>query len=101
MNEWAILKWHELVALLQASRVLTVRDLTELELICDLYGLIAQKRSVGDDPPVTVITRLQGLLSDFGLNPSARHKVSTVGESEEADPWDELMPYGTYHRRDR
>ena len=86
-NPDALAKWKELVEVLTHARVLTVGDLTKLEITCDLYGAIVQKRLAGVSAPISAYTRLQGLLSDFGLDPANRHRVSAIGGGAEANPF--------------
>lgn len=101
--------WRELAVVLGDMRVLTVADRKALEMLCDTYAEWRELRAVieehghtyetftaqGDKmirprPEVTMAAdawkRASAMLTQFGLTPSSRSKVSAGEKQEESDP---------------
>ena len=105
--------WTELSALLDRTKVLTEADqeaLAQLVHKIALYRTAARALKDGcsyqtitetgatmqrQKPEYGIVSDLgkeiRGLLTDFGLTPSARSKVSTVGADESDDPFAEFL----------
>lgn len=75
-NAHAVKEWDRLVKILMANKMLTGADLSTLGHLCSLHGKIVQQYAAGTTPTASMMGALRGLLSDFGLSPVARGKVS-------------------------
>lgn len=108
--------WGELVELLHEMGVITLADKSVLELLCETYAEWKSlnhtiKTSYKGKTSYLTITkdgsemyrgypevsqradaarRFQSLLSEFGLTPAARSKVTAIGKDKEKDPWADI-----------
>lgn len=109
LGEVAQAKWHELLPLLQAVKVVTTADVEALARYCDTYewwlATRAKLRKEGDTYPILndggeikyiaqrpevsiahkLATQLRQLEQDFGLNPSARTSLHVEKPKAEGD----------------
>jgi P27 family predicted phage terminase small subunit len=113
LGESAQAAWDRLVPLLQGMRVLSLADVEKLTLGCDAIGeyLDLRGRIKKTGRVYTTVTvsgstvyhprpeiamaadawkKASAILGEFGLSPSARAKVQTIGEAEK-DPFAEYM----------
>ena len=87
----AVQIWHELYGVLTSKHVLTVADRLALVELCNQQSEVDQIRRSGGQPGPGDKTQLRLMYVEFGLTPSSRPKVSSVGERVDAsDPWSEL-----------
>lgn len=106
LSDLAKVAWRDIAPLLRSMRVLTQADAVALSLLCDaLAGYVTAKQQVREEgavywtagkapmrrahPAVGIAGEnskfAKAMLSEFGLTPAARSRVSTSGE-EKADP---------------
>lgn len=101
--------WGWFAGFLDRMGVLTEADAAALEQLCELYVELKGLRKVVEDegrfykttnqngdamirphPAVAQLAdtdrRFRGYLSEFGLTPAARSKVSTMGDDADSDP---------------
>ncbi len=109
--------WRWLVPLLREMRVLTAADEQALALLCDVFAEYLEAREIlrqrgltyetttpqGDRmvrprPEVAIAAdawrRVQRMLTEFGLTPSARSRVQAL-PAPECDPFEELLASGS------
>jgi len=111
--------WRELSTELDRMEVLTLADRRALEQLCDTYALYRKARKELDDgltyesttedgatlrrrkPEVPIVAecskRMRALMTDFGLTPASRAKVSIAG-TEPVDPFEEFLARGSRGR---
>lgn len=109
LDETAKAEWDRLVPILTDMKVLTVADYMALASLCQAYSTmaIAQKQLnktgilfktpngyVQQSPLISIVNQSVDLITklcrEFGLTPSARSRVTTIGESESDNPFNEF-----------
>lgn len=111
----AVARWHELLPMLQAVKVMTLADVEALARYCDTYewwlATRAKLKQEGDTYPILndkgeikyiaqrpevaiahkLAVQLRQLEQDFGLNPSARSSLNVENPKDNTDEEDRLM----------
>ena len=77
--------WHQLGRQLVASRVLTVADLSALEMLCYNWQRFRAKATHGLEQTPAEQTALRLLFSEFGMTPAARRRVAATAEASEGN----------------
>lgn len=74
-------------------RVMTDADRDGLALLCDALAEYVAVRDAGTSWNNTADAwrRVNLMLQQFGMTPSSRAKVSTVGDAKDADPLDTFL----------
>lgn len=110
LSAQARVHWDKAVELLESARVITAMDVTALALLCDAharyqqanealakYGMVVKSPSgfPMQSPFLAMANKaseqMLKLLTEFGMTPSSRARVSAVtGGGEEDNPWDAL-----------
>jgi hypothetical protein len=78
--------WNEIVTTAPIG-VLTAADGVAVELASKL---LADSRTNWDKFPSSMLTRLQSMLGQFGMNPSERSRLN-IGKPKDANPFDDLI----------
>ena len=58
--------------------------------LCNYQSMVDETWARGDKPTAAEITQLRMLYVEFGMTPQSRSKVSSVGGSEEKNPFAEF-----------
>jgi phage terminase small subunit len=89
MNPQAIQEWERITVILKNNNMLVDLDLSYLGHLCNLHGSILKLNSVGIPGQTSAYATLRNMLSDFGVGPVARGKVSPVkGSNKPSNPFD-------------
>ena len=109
LSEAARPYWHEFADVLRDAKITTTLDEAALVLLVEEYATWQQALNVmryhgvlakgmHGSPMVSPMfkivrdssDKLLRMLTDFGMTPSSRARVSTAKESRASDPWDEF-----------
>jgi P27 family predicted phage terminase small subunit len=109
LDDMAKLEWDRLVPILTQMQVLTEADYMALASLCQAYSTMAKAQEqlnktgilfktpngyVQQSPLVSIVHQSAELLTklcrEFGLTPSARSRVTTIGQNQSENPFDEF-----------
>jgi phage terminase small subunit len=76
------LMWNQLGPQLVAAKVLQVVDLYALQQLCYQWQCMCAKQRAGIEINAAENTAFKGLLSEFGMTPASRRKVSSGGDAK-------------------
>ena len=121
LNAAAKRKWKELAPVLVNSKLLSVLDLTALEMLCDSYGVFREahdaifhpvhprtgkrfRRTLGQylagqnsqtTPELSAMNKARdaykAFMTEFGLSPATRTKVSPLSDTGQNSEMDDLL----------
>ncbi|TQT50527.1 P27 family phage terminase small subunit [Xanthomonas perforans] len=74
--------WRDLGPQLVAAKVLRVVDLYALQQLCYAWQRMVMKQKAGMDITAAEDTAFKALMSEFGMTPASRRKVSSGGDSK-------------------
>jgi phage terminase small subunit len=87
VNDEADEFWDRIVPLLESQRVLTEVDLDKLAHLANYHGKIRQIWDLGGKPTAPEMTQLRISMTEFGMTPASRAKVTKTGTPEKANPF--------------
>jgi phage terminase small subunit len=77
--------WERVAPCLEVNGLLTKPDVDALATYCDVVGQYVEARRRGESPPMTVVTQIRQLASEFGFTPAARSRVAAPKRPEGAE----------------
>jgi phage terminase small subunit len=76
-------EWDRVASYLSQSRVLACQELSILATYCVLHAHIVRCEQRNELPTAAVLTQYRMLASEFGLTPTSRTRVKTIGSEGE------------------
>lgn len=86
--------WGDLAPMLYAQKILTKADIPALTHLCALHAQNIRMLKAGLTPTAAENNALRSYLSEFGLTPSARTRVTPAGDSGKTNPFAKNGPKG-------